>query len=569
MVDKLAGTKRLAAEEDKAANESVSRQLCVIGIPKYTTEKELYKHIVLPILPNPQGIIIGFYKKAIKETGFLLFSTDSQKMKFITDFHSHSQKLKYHRVKLTTSIQNPMPPSMFKTLEAVMQKCEIRARAEISDVQLGTDDNQVLPWRDIPYKEQLEKKIDTLQSAMTMYYKEMKSLQGGVAVECAYKKIIETDATCLEGYRNKVELTIGLDANHKIDIGFIKGKMETQNICVDSINNYIHVTQETKQISGIVLPIIQSFYEKYGVTPHNRLVIPSNKEKGYWRLLQIRQSKKTLQIMITFMCSKGVLPPDVEANIRTELKAALSLGKKIGYYSIVSLCMIQSESYGVDFEYSDKVEVLEGNDYYAEELLGFKFQVSPLSFLQVNTGVCEKMYEYIRDLAFEKQDKEVIIFDLYCGIGTIGICLSKIASKIVGIEIVNSAIENAKKNAELNGLKEKTEYHCGKVEDLISSIAATYEKQKIVAIVDPPRGGLHKNVMQRIRTCKGLDVLIYVSCNQQSMIRDITYLCRPNQGKIKAPPFTAISYAAADLFPYTPHTECITLLKRLYAGCSQ
>ena len=162
--------------------------------------------------------------------------------------------------------------------------------------------------------------------------------------------------------------------------------------------------------------------------------------------------------------------------------------------------------------------------------------------------------------------KDIVIFDLYCGIGTIGICLEKVASKIVGIEIIPSAIENAKLNATLNSLQNKTEYLCGKTNELITQVITKYEKHSIVAIVDPPRSGLHKDVLKKIRTCKGLDVVIYVSCNQQSLVRDAIYLCQPTKGRLKGPSFTAVNYAGADLFPYTPHTECIMLFKRYYPG---
>eukprot|EP00826_Nyctotherus_ovalis_P019280 TRINITY_DN1591_c0_g2_i10.p1 TRINITY_DN1591_c0_g2~~TRINITY_DN1591_c0_g2_i10.p1 ORF type:complete len:262 (+),score=56.81 TRINITY_DN1591_c0_g2_i10:165-950(+) len=238
--------------------------------------------------------------------------------------------------------------------------------------------------------------------------------------------------------------------------------------------------------------------------------------------------------MLTLVHTKNIVSPELNEKIRNTLKETFPLNGLIGECKLVSLNLIQTEaSGGVDYELNDTVETLHGDSFYTEELLGYKFHVSPLSFLQVNTDVCEKMYLYIRQLAasaVKAQAESIVIFDLYCGIGTIGICMEKSAKEIIGIEIVSSAIEDARTNAAMNGLEGKTRYYCGKVEELIGEVAAQYGKRPIVAVVDPPRGGLHKDVVNRIRTCKGLDVLIYVSCNQQSLVRDALLLCRPAKG---------------------------------------
>ncbi len=579
MESDLAGTKRSGPEKtpEKVAKDPKWReekkgelspyQVCVVGIPKFTTEHDLYKNVVLPLLPNPEGAVVGISKQAIREAGYILFSSAAHKEAFIAKFHELNRKLKYQRARVTALVHKPLLTNEFRPLKDVVEKTERRKYIELGEAQqLGTDDNQVLPWRDIPYPEQVEKKTSLLQNAMTHYLQEMRALQGGVAVDCTFLTMF-SDENNLSGYRNKVEMSVGLDLKGEIEIGFVKGKMETRKISIESAQGYPHISAEAKEVATKLLPIIKSFNASDKLAPHNRI---SGEAKGYWRLLQVRQSRKNRFLMITVVCTKDFASPEAETKVQTALKEAYPIGGKIGEYSIVGLCMIHNGDLGgTDYNPADTVEVLSGTGHYMEEILGYKFQVSPLSFLQINPVICEKMYSHVRKLAEDsvKKGTQPIVFDLYCGIGTIGICLSQIAAKIVGIETVAAAIENAKLNAELNGLKDKTEYICGKAEDHMGAIAQKYgDKNTIVAVVDPPRCGLHKTVVQKMRTCKGLDVIIYVSCNPQSMIRDITYLCRPNQGKVKGPPFTAVNYAGADLFPYTPHTECIVLLKRLYYG---
>ena len=113
---------------------------------------------------------------------------------------------------------------------------------------------------------------------------------------------------------------------------------------------------------------------------------------------------------------------------------------------------------------------------------------------------------------------ETVVFDVCCGTGAIGICLSQHAKKVVGFELVEAAVENAKENVNMNKEKiepEKCEYHAGRAEILMPEISKQYSDSNstIVGIVDPPRSGLHRDVLKALRTCKGLDRLVYVSCN--------------------------------------------------------
>lgn len=564
---KRSGPENLNKEEEKG--ETSPFQICIIGLPKYTTEQDVYKNAIIPLMPSHEHSIVGVYKQSRKNVAYVLFSSEASRKEFIAAFNGAPKKVKFHGVKMTTYVARPIPTKEFSDLESIGKK--LRKAALPKDLPMDTTENQVLPWIDITYQDQIARKLETLKGNVERFFSEIKQLQGGIMMDCPFETMIESDADKLGGYRNKVELTIGLNARGEADIGFVRGKIEAQHIEIDSACNYPHVSGEVKAASQSLLKVVKSFQESDGLNVYNRIRTKSVEEgKEFWRLMQVRQSGKTKEIMLTLVHTKNIVSAELNEKIRNTLKETFPLNGLIGEYKLVSLNLIQTEaSGGVDYDLSDAVETLHGTSFYTEELLGYKFHVSPLSFLQVNTDVCEKMYEYVRQLAaraVKAQTGGIVIFDLYCGIGTIGICMEKAAREIVGIELVPSAVEDAKANAAMNGLEGRTKYYCGKVEELIGEVAARFSKTPIVAVVDPPRGGLHKDVVNRIRTCKGLDVLIYVSCNQQSLVRDALLLCRPAKGKVSGPAFTATSYAGADLFPYTPHTECIMLFKRYYTG---
>eukprot|EP00826_Nyctotherus_ovalis_P007099 TRINITY_DN1174_c0_g2_i2.p1 TRINITY_DN1174_c0_g2~~TRINITY_DN1174_c0_g2_i2.p1 ORF type:complete len:596 (-),score=144.23 TRINITY_DN1174_c0_g2_i2:145-1932(-) len=572
-------------QKDKASDVS-PLQVCILGVPKHKTEQDIYKNVIVPVVDNPEESVIGIAKQAIKDSGFILFTSEASRKEFVVSFTQKLPSLKYSHARVTTYVAKPLPTSSFKSIARITKRSAKQHITEAKEILFDNAENQVLPWRDIPYREQVEKKVEVLKGVMGEFFEVLGKTQG-VMPKCEYVRFIESGAEEIEGYRNKVELSIGFNSKGDIEIGFVRGKMEAHHIEIDSVIDYPHVSKEAKAASRIMLKVVKKYYESDQLKPYSKInigITPDNEvqsekelkeerkgvlDKGFWRLLQVRQSNKTKEIMLTVVCTKGMLTAELGTKLKTALKEAFPLDSKINELKIVSLNMIESEARGIDYDYTDTLETLHGTGYYTEQLLAYSFHVSPFSFLQVNTPACERMYVHIKHLALSScrpSTEELILLDLYCGIGTIGICLEEIANTIVGVEVVPSAIEDAIRNAERNGIKDKSVYYCGKVEDIINQVAAKYENRPMVAIVDPPRAGLQKGVLKRIRTCRGLDVVVYVSCNQQSLARDALYLCQPSKGRIKGPAFTAVNYTGVDLFPYTPHTECVMLFKRYYPG---
>jgi len=217
------------------------------------------------------------------------------------------------------------------------------------------------------------------------------------------------------------------------------------------------------------------------------------------------------------------------------------------------------------------VEYLSGSTHLKEKLCGLQFSVSPLAFFQVNTLAAEVLYQKIGELA--QVDAETNILDVCCGTGTIGLSLAKKCRRVFGVEIIDSAVEDAKKNAESNALTNTT-FVSGKAEEMLSGLIEQIKKiedetpnddsppEKIVAVLDPPRAGLHKRCCQVLRTCEKIERLIYVSCSPQGAMRSFVELCRATSNAYGGVPFFPTQALAVDLFPDTPHCELILVFER-------
>ena len=195
---------------------------------------------------------------------------------------------------------------------------------------------------------------------------------------------------------------------------------------------------------------------------------------------------------------------------------------------------------------SDSLEILAGNDYFYEELLGLKFRITPFSFFQTNSLGAEVLYDTVRDYVGDTRDK--VVFDLYSGTGTIAQIASPVAAKVVGVEIVEEAVEAARENARRNGL-ENCEFIAGDVWKVVGSL----EDKPDLIILDPPREGIHPKALQKIIGF-GVAKMVYVSCKPTSLARDLEV-------------FLANGYevergCCVDMFPGTANVETVTLLSR-------
>ncbi len=191
-------------------------------------------------------------------------------------------------------------------------------------------------------------------------------------------------------------------------------------------------------------------------------------------------------------------------------------------------------------------EVLYGQDYFYEELLGLKFKITPFSFFQTNSLGAEVLYEIVREYIGDTKDK--VIFDLYSGTGTIAQILAPVAKKVVGVEIVEEAVEAARENARLNGLSNCT-FWAGDVLKVIDELREVPD----LIVLDPPRDGVNPKALERI-TNFGVERMVYIACKPSSLARDLEML----QGR----GYRVEKMAGIDLFPGTYHVETVCLLSR-------
>ena len=193
---------------------------------------------------------------------------------------------------------------------------------------------------------------------------------------------------------------------------------------------------------------------------------------------------------------------------------------------------------------------LYGEGYIYMNCDDLTFKVSPHSFFQVNTPQMKKLYQKVIEYANLSGNETV--FDLYCGVGSISLYLAKKAKKVIGVEIVPSAIENAKENASLSGV-DNAKFYCGDCTKVVSELIEKGEKAD-VAVVDPPRKGCDEKLLELINNISP-KTLVYVSCNSATMARDIAVL--------KDFGYKLIKCTAVDLFPQTTHVEAVALLQQL------
>ena len=254
--------------------------------------------------------------------------------------------------------------------------------------------------------------------------------------------------------------------------------------------------------------------------------------EGFWRFLMLRHSKAFDTWMVNIVTRVK--------NIEVVQDLADLLAEKHPQVKSILNNITDSKS-GVSI---DKEEIiLYGEDHIKEKLGKFEFKISANSFFQTNTGSCEKLYSKVSEYAALTGNE--IVIDLYSGTGTIPIWLSDQAKMVYGIEIVKSAVIDARQNALLNGI-ENCEFLEGDIKDVLPGLKQKPE----VMIIDPPRVGMHKDVVQQVLLI-GPEKIVYVSCNPATLARDLEML---------APKYEVREIQPIDMFPHTYHIESIALL---------
>jgi 23S rRNA (uracil1939-C5)-methyltransferase len=191
--------------------------------------------------------------------------------------------------------------------------------------------------------------------------------------------------------------------------------------------------------------------------------------------------------------------------------------------------------------------VWRGNPAIIEHLGPWKFSISPTSFFQTNSTQAKRLYDVVREFVGEKTG---LIYDLYCGAGSIGIYVSDLAAKIVGVEYIASAVKDAAENCKLNGLSHLS-FHSGNLKDILNAEFVALEGRPDLIITDPPRAGMDEPVIQQLLEIEAPRI-VYVSCNPATQARDLQLLCAKYEVLVTQP---------VDMFPQTSHVENVALLQ--------
>ena len=336
-----------------------------------------------------------------------------------------------------------------------------------------------------------------------------------------------TGSTMQWEYRNKMEFTFGdMEKGGELTLGM---HIKNKSFGIINVDQCKIVDEDFRKIIDLTVN-----YFRTQNLPYYRVM----KREGYLRHLVIRKALNTEELMVNLVTTTQV---DFDLSEYVEiLKNAEYKGK------LVSILHTENNSFS-DAVVPEKLNVLYGKDYIEEKLLGLKFKISPFSFFQTNTKGAEELYSIVREYMGDSDNK--VVFDLYCGTGTIGQIVAPNAKKVVGIELIEEAVEAAKENAKLNGLS-NCEFIAG---DVAVTIKTVKDKPDII-ILDPPRSGVHPVALDYVIKFNAPEI-IYVSCNPKTLVNDLKVLIDAGYEVVKT--------RVKDMFPNTPHAETVVkLVKR-------
>lgn len=365
--------------------------------------------------------------------------------------------------------------------------------------------------RHINYEETLKMKQNAVQSLVNKTLKCKVDVKETIGMKVPYH------------YRNKAQYPIGRNKDDEPIIGvFAERSHEIIPMKKCLIQNPI-----SEEISKFVLEFIKE---------NNITIYDEKTGKGLFRHIVIKIGIKTNEIMCVLVINGRCIPREKELcsrlmerypNIKTIIKNVNTKNTNV---------ILGNENIN-----------LVGQGYINDVLGEYNFKISPLSFYQVNPVQAEKLYNIgVKAAKISKQD---IVFDLYCGIGTISIFMTKYAKKVYGVEIVEQAIKDAEENAKVNNIN-NVEFIVGDTERVIDDLINNKNIIPDVVMVDPPRRGLDNNTINNILKIKP-NTLVYISCNPATLIRDLSKFEEL---------YNIIEIQPVDMFPFTSHVECCSVL---------
>ena len=366
--------------------------------------------------------------------------------------------------------------------------------------------------RHVKYEETLKMKQNAVQSLVNKTLKNKLQVKETVGMENPLH------------YRNKAQYPIGINKQGEPVIGVFANRTHE----VIPIDNCLIQNKKSEEIAKFIIEFIK---EK------NISIYDEKTGKGLVRHIVTKVGIKTGEIMCVIVINGHKIPNESELveNLKTRYPEIKAIVKNINIKN--TNVILGQENIN-----------LYGNGYIEDILGEYKFKISPLSFYQVNPVQAEKLYNL--GVSMAEITKDDVVFDLYCGIGTISLFMSKFAKKVYGIEIVEEAVKMAKENAESNNVS-NTEFFAGDVEIVLDDLINNKGIKADVVMFDPPRKGLDKKSIDNILNIRPKKI-VYISCNPATLIRDLADF--ENEYDVK-------TIIPVDMFPFTSHIECCSVLQ--------
>ena len=366
--------------------------------------------------------------------------------------------------------------------------------------------------RHVKYDETLKIKQNLVQSLVNKTLKNKIKVKETIGMENPYY------------YRNKAQFPIGKDKENNVVMGVFANRTHE----IIPIEECFIQNKEIQKLSKFILEFVKE---------NDISVYDETSRKGLIRHIVTKIGIKTNEIMCIIVINGKEIPKEKELTMQIIKK-----------FPNVKTIVKNINTKNTNVIMGEKNEKIYGDGYIEDKLGEYTFKISPHSFYQVNPVQAEKLYSIGVEAA--NINKEDVVFDLYCGIGTISLFMAKYAKKVYGVEIVEEAIKDAKENAKINNIK-NTEFIAGDTQLILDDLINNKKIIPNVVMVDPPRKGLDNRSVENILKIMP-NRFVYISCNPATLVRDLAKF--EEMYEIK-------SIQPVDMFPFTSHVECVAVLQ--------
>lgn len=381
-------------------------------------------------------------------------------------------------------------------------------------------------YQGVPYQEQLKIKETQVKNLLAPVL-----LNAGYELDEIFEGVKESPRSL--AYRNKMEFSFGDEVKDgPLSLGMHKRGSFHDIVTVDGCR--IVDEDYSKILRGVL-----DFFTEHQVPFYHKM-----SHVGYLRHLLVRKAVKTGEILIDLVTTTQPIEGADIKELLSEMAATICALELEG--TVVGILHTENDSVA-DAVINERTELLYGQDHFDEELLGLHFSISPFSFFQTNSLGAEVLYETAREYVADAGNGKVV-YDLYSGTGTIAQILAPVAKEVIGVEIIEEAVEAAKENAKRNHL-ENCEFLAGDVLKVLDDI----EQKPDFIVLDPPRDGIHPKALEKIISY-GVEKMVYISCKPTSLARDLEVLL--------ARGYEAERICCVDMFPQTTGIETVVLLSK-------